>query len=77
MILVAMPKPPFRKGVDPLFDLGLLDQTSSPLSRFFWDCEKLFLKNQTLRQALKKAGGAPERVLVASPRWSRPSQEDF
>src|ERR1700674_3358589 len=62
-----MPKPPFRKGIDPLFDVGLLDKTSNPLFRFFWDCEKRFLENQALRQALKKAGGNPENVRVASP----------
>ena len=62
-----MPKPPFRKGIDPLFDVGLLDKTSNPLFKFFWDCEKLFLENQALRQALKKAGGDPEHVRVASP----------
>jgi hypothetical protein len=62
-----MPKPPFRKGIDPLFDSGLLDRLSDPLARFFWDAEKLYLENVALREALKKAGGNPSRVRSASP----------
>jgi hypothetical protein len=62
-----MPKPPFRKGVDPLFDVGLLDKIDNPLFKFLWDCEKLFLENQALRLALKKTGVDPGRMRVASP----------
>lgn len=67
IIRAAMSKPPFRKGVDPLFDVGLLDKTNNPLFKFFWDCEKMFLENQALRHALKKAGGNPEGMRIASP----------
>jgi len=62
-----MPKPPFRRGVDPLFQVGLLDKISNPLFKLLWDCEKTFLENQALRRELKKAGYDPVRVRVSSP----------
>ena len=72
-----MPKPPFRRGIDPLFEVGLLDKINDPLTRFFWETEQLYLQNAELRQALKKAGGNPERVRAASPGSLGPHRKIF
>jgi hypothetical protein len=62
-----MSKPPFRKGVEPLFESGLLDDLQNPLARFFWETERLYLENHAFRQALEKAGVNPANVRVATP----------
>jgi hypothetical protein len=72
-----MPKPPFRKGIDPLFEVGLLEKLSDPLAKLFWDYERLYLHNQALAQTLKKAGGNPERVRGTSPGSPGPHRKIF
>jgi hypothetical protein len=62
-----MQQPPFRKGIDPLFDSGLLDSLNDPLAKFFWEHEKLYLENRALRATLRKAGGNPDTLRVANP----------
>jgi hypothetical protein len=73
----AMPKPPFRKGVDPLFAVGLLEKATDQLFRFFWEHERLYLENQALRAALKKAGGSPDTLQVPSPGSPGPHRKVF
>lgn len=58
-----MPKPPFRKGLNPLFRVGLIDDVSGPFARFLWFCEGLYLDNLLLRNALLRADVDAEAVL--------------
>ena len=60
-----MSRPPFRKGVNPLFRAGLVENVSDPLVQFLWFCEGLYLDNLLLRQALIRAGVNAEEVLGA------------
>jgi hypothetical protein len=62
-------KPPFRKGLDPLFEAGLIDKISEPLVKFLVFCEKTYLENMLLREALGAAAvddalGAPRPLLT-------------
>jgi hypothetical protein len=62
-----MPKPPFRKGIDPLIMAGLAEKATDPLPKFCAYAEQLYLDNRLLSTALKKAGIDPEAVLRKRP----------
>jgi hypothetical protein len=51
-----MPKPPFRKGLNPLFRAGLIDDVSGPFAKFLWFCKRNYLENQALKAYLHESG---------------------
>ncbi len=62
-----MPKPPLRKGLDPLMRIGLV---KDPLSfdndgvlQFLIFCEMLYRENLALRNELRKCKVDPEKYL--------------
>jgi hypothetical protein len=70
-----MPKPPFRRGIDPLIEAGLFEKPSDPFGSFLWFCEGIYIQNHALQQALKEAGIDPAAVLRRYP--VRPGSPGF
>jgi hypothetical protein len=60
-------KPPFRKGIDPLIECGIVEKPSDSMWKFLWFCERLYLENIALRNALADAGLDPKKVLRRDP----------
>lgn len=68
-----MPKPPFRKGIDPLIEAGLFEKPSDPFGQFLWVCEIFYLQNEGLKQCLRDAGIDSDAVLRRYP--ARPGSQ--
>jgi hypothetical protein len=63
-----MPKPPLRKGLDPLIQVGAvkvpLSLESDSFLQFLMFCEMTFRENLMLKGQLKKCGVDPEKFLA-------------
>jgi hypothetical protein len=62
-----MPKPPLRKGLDPLIQIGLVKIPLSPRDDKFLEfllfCELIFRENLALKSRLTKCGVDPVEYL--------------